>query len=94
MIHNYSVEVYNIEKNDWEVVELARTFDEAFDKAEPYIGFSKAYDTVAILDAQGLIVWESDKPLVRMKDVGLAQQEREAFSPEDARDYVAPDGSV
>ena len=86
MIHNYSVEIHNIDANRWEIAETARTEDEAFSKAEKYIGFHKSYDTVAILDMQGFVIWESDKPLTRMKNVGLeAQQESE---------YVAPDGSV
>lgn len=82
---NYFIEIHNIEDNRWEIADSARTFDEAFDKAEAYIGFSKAYDTVAILDMMGYIVWESDEPLVRMKDVGLFAQQEQT--------YVAPDGS-
>jgi hypothetical protein len=83
MTHNYSIECYNIERNRWEVAELARTFDEAFNLAEKYIGFSKIHDTVAILDNTGAWVWKSDDPIPsRMKDVGLEEQQ-----------HVAADGS-
>ena len=63
MIKNYSIEVYNMDTNRWEVKDSAPTFDSAFDKAAGYVGFSKIHDTVAILDAQGCFVWKSDDPI-------------------------------
>jgi len=59
MNHKYSVEILNISTNKWEIFNLARTLDEAFDITENAIGYSKDYDTVAILDPQGFVLWES-----------------------------------
>lgn len=60
MIHNFSIECFNIETNRWELKDTAPTFDTAFDKAEKYVGFSKIHDGVSILDMQGNLVWSSD----------------------------------
>jgi len=82
-LHNYSIEAFNFVANRWEIVDTARTFDEAFDTAEKYFGFHKDYDEVAILDMMGYIVWSSESMTKdRMKNVGQAEQQ-----------YVAPDGS-
>lgn len=99
MIHNYSIEIYNITANRWELVDTARTLDEAFDVAEKYIGYGKDYDTVAILDMQGFIVWDSDgfrqgegfklptldecDPDPRMKNHGMEAQQEAEFTAQD-----------
>jgi hypothetical protein len=77
MLKNYTIEAYNIEKNRWDVFGYARTKEEAIEKAQEAIGYSKAHDTVEILDMQGLVIWESDEPETRMKNVGLETQEKE-----------------
>lgn len=57
---NYTIEVFNFHKNEWITKETARTFDEAFDKAEKEVGKYKDCSEVAILDMQGIIVWSSE----------------------------------
>lgn len=56
----YLVEVHNIEKNKWEEYANARTLDEAFDKAESAVGFSKNHDVISISDPQGFVIYDSD----------------------------------
>jgi predicted RNA-binding protein Jag len=61
MIHNYTIEAYNLDKNKWDIYDYARTMEEAISKAQKAIGYSKAHADIEILDAQGLVIWESEK---------------------------------
>jgi hypothetical protein len=56
---NYKIEVHNINTNKWELFSDAPNIKEAFEVAERAIGFSKAHDTVAILDENEVVVWDS-----------------------------------
>lgn len=96
MIRAFAIERHNVPANRWEIVDYARTIDEAFDKAEALQGADRDYDETAILDAFGVSVWESTgfRQAEGLRLPLLSDCDRYNENITEEAPEAAPDGSV